>query len=65
MKEKLKLIKRIQKEFGFNSFRVFKYSPQEEIDNVLSYLQSMIVDLEENYLPKIDEILNDERQPAS
>jgi len=60
MCDKLELIREIEKEIGFVRFNVNKKSSEVELDDVLGFIRTIQVMLEEVYVPKINKILKED-----
>lgn len=59
-KEKLALIREAEASIGFARFKVNSKSSEEELDEVLGFIRSISVDLQEHILPKIEKFYSDE-----
>ncbi len=56
MKKKLKLIREAEKIIGFKKFLVSKKSSESELDSVLSFIYTASIELEENFVIRIEEL---------
>lgn len=61
MNEKLKLIREIEQVCGFKRFRVSKKSTNEELNEILSYICTAASELKETFVPKIDDVFDNEK----
>jgi len=61
IKNKIKLIREIENDIGYEKFRVNENSNEEDINSVLEFIYTSYSSLE-TYLDRIDEILTPTKQ---
>lgn len=55
-KDKIKLIRDIEQTIGFRRFNVTEKSSYEEIDDVFSFINTAYNELDNNFIPQINSI---------
>jgi hypothetical protein len=60
-KQKIELIRSLERDCGFQRFKVNIKSNEEDINNVLNYVRSIIIELNDHYKQDINNLLEHEK----